>query len=111
MKSLFASAAFALLVAPALAGSVAVTGMTPTLGDGQVLKRIVVNFDDLNPADSQGASALYTRLNAVALKLCSSNQGGTGALLADKVEKCRVKAVKQAVKEIGTDQLAAAAAK
>lgn len=111
MKTLIASAAFVLLMAPALAGSVAVTGLVPTLGDDQILKRVMVKFDDLNPADSHGAATLYERLNAAALKLCTSNPGGTGPLLATKVDKCRVKALKQAVKDVGTDELAAAAAK
>lgn len=104
-------ALFAAAFIPASAASVEVNAMTPTLSSDTVMKRVVVKFDDLNPADSQGATALLDRINRAAAIICASNPGGTGPMLTDKVEKCRVKAVKQAVRDIGSAELAAAAGK
>ena len=109
-KFLFATAAFAALLAPALAASVTIDGMTPTLGGDLILKRVVVNYS-LNPADAKDAAVLYAQIDTAAQHLCASNPGGAGGLLADKVEKCRVQAVKAAVKAIDSPALAAAAAK
>lgn len=106
----------ALLAAAALAQaafaastSVEVSGLTPTLGGDKVKKQVLVKFDDLNPSDSTGAQALLSRLNLVALALCQSNPGGKGSMIAEKVEKCRADAVKQAVKDIDVDTLSAIA--
>ena len=110
-KTFVAAAAFVALLVPASAASVDVTAMSPTLGGGTILKRAVVKYDDLNPAEAQGAAALYARIDHVAAAICTSNPGGGNGLLADKVEACRVKAVKQAVKDVGSDALAAEAAK
>ncbi|GAA0544815.1 UrcA family protein [Rhizomicrobium palustre] len=87
--------------------SVEVSGLTPTLGGDKVKKLVVVKYDDLNPNDKQGAQALFTRLNLVATALCSSNPGGKGSLLAEKVEKCRSETVVQAAKDIGAAELIA----
>jgi UrcA family protein len=108
-KIFFAAVAFAACAAAAGAASVTLQGMTPTLGGDTALKRTVVKFDDLDPA--KDAAALYDRIAHAAATLCASNPGGTGPLLSDKVEKCRVKAVKQAVRDIGSEPLAAVAAK
>lgn len=102
-------AAAALVQAAAAATSVEVSGLTPTLGGDKVKKQVVVKFDDLNPADKQGAQALFGRLNLVATALCSSNPGGKGEMLAEKVEKCRSEAVTQAAKDIGSSELTAIA--
>lgn len=110
-KTFLAVAAFSVLFAPAFAGSVTIDAMTPTLGSIQVLKRVVVKYDDLNPSDAQGAAALYDRINTTAIQLCTSNAGGHSSLLSDKVEQCRIKAVKQAVRDIGSAELAVVAAK
>jgi len=109
-KSLIVSAAFAALLVPAVAASAAVEVMafTPTLGGGTVTKLTVVKYDDLNPADAAGAAALFERINAAASRLCTSNLGGNNALISDEVEKCRIKAVKRAVKDVDSDALAAA---
>jgi hypothetical protein len=101
-------AAAALVQAAAAAGtSVEVSGLTPTLGGDKLKKQVVVKFDDLNPADKQGAQALYSRINLVATALCQSNPGGKGEMLADKVEKCRAESVHQAAKDIGAAELIA----
>lgn len=106
-KTLIASAAFAAMLTPAFAASVQVSGMTPTLSGDRVIKRVVVKFDDLNPADASGAATLYDRINNAATFLCTSNPGGHNLLISDKVEKCRAQAVKEAVKDVGTAELAA----
>jgi len=85
------------------------SGLTPTLGGDKVKKMVQVKFDDLDPTDKQGAQALFNRLNLVAIALCSSNTGGKGSLLADKVEKCRAETVVQAAKDIGSAELIAIA--
>ncbi len=108
-RTLFASAAFLALIAPAFAASVTLQGMTPTLGGDRVIKRSVVKYDDLDPA--KDAAALYERINRAAGALCSSNTGGTGPLLADRVEKCRIQTVKQAVHDVGSAPLLAIAEK
>lgn len=103
-------AAAALAQAAAAAGTtVEVSGLTPTLGGDKVKKQVVVKFDDINPADKAGAQALFNRINLVATALCQSNTGGKGEMLADKVEKCRSEAVKQAAKDIGAAELIAIA--
>ncbi len=89
--------------------SVIVSGNTPTLGGDIVQKKVVVKYDDLNPADKEGATALFNRINLVAGALCSSNSGGKSALLTDKVEKCRKTALDQVVKDVGTAEFSAAA--
>lgn len=100
--------AAALVQAAAAAGTtVEVSGLTPTLGGDKLKKQVVVKFDDLNPADKQGAQALFNRINLVAAALCSSNPGGKGEMLAEKVEKCRSEAVVQAAKDIGSAELLA----
>jgi len=101
-------AANTLFASAAAAASVEVSGLTPTLGGAVVEKRVNVKFDDLNPNDAQGAAALFQRLTQVASKLCASNSNAE--LLADRIEKCRAKAVRQAVKDIDTPALSAAAA-
>lgn len=105
---LFATVALA-QVASAAPSSVEVSGLTPTLGGDKVKKVVVVKFDDINPSDKQGAQALLSRINLVASALCSSNPGGKGSLLADKVEKCRSETVIQAAKDIGAPELTAIA--
>ena len=103
-------AAAALVQAASAAGtSVEVSGLTPSLGGDKLKKVVVVKFDDLNPADKQGAQALLNRLNLVATALCSSNPGGKGSMLADKVEKCRSEAIVQAAKDVGAAELIAIA--
>ncbi|GAA0544807.1 UrcA family protein [Rhizomicrobium palustre] len=110
--SAFLLCAAALAATPAFAaGSVEVTGFTPTLGGAAVQKKVVVRFDDLDATDPQGAANLYQRLNLVAGKLCASNDGGNSALLTTRVEECRVKALAEAVKSVGTPALAAVAKK
>jgi len=106
--ALFAAAAL-IPAAQAAVTSVEVNGMTPTLNGEKVTKRVVVKFDDINPADKQGAQALFTRLNLVATALCSSNPGGKGSMLTDKVEKCRTDAMVQAGKDIGAPEFSAIA--
>lgn len=110
MRTIVASAMFAAMLVPAGAASVVISGLTPTRGGDTLIKRSVVKYDDLNPADAQGAAQLYQRIVASASELCASNPGATMSLLADKVEKCRVKAVKQAVRDVGTDAIEQAAA-
>jgi UrcA family protein len=85
------------------------SGMTPTLGGAVVQKKVIVKFDDLNPADNQGAAVLFARLNTVAGKLCASSLSGAGEMLADKVGQCQAKALKQAIKDVDTPALDAAA--
>jgi UrcA family protein len=104
----FASVALAALVAPAFAASVTIQGMTPTLGGDRVTKRTVLKYDDLDPA--KDAAALYDRINRVAAALCASNPGGSGPLLSDKVESCRVQTVRQAVRDVGSEPLETVAA-
>ncbi|MDR3528909.1 MAG: UrcA family protein [Rhizomicrobium sp.] len=106
----------ALLVAAALVPAaqaatttVEVNGLTPTLSGEKVKKRVIVKFDDINPADKQGAQALLTRLNLVATNLCASNPGGKGSMLTDKVEKCRADAINQAAKDIDVPEFTAIA--
>jgi UrcA family protein len=108
-RTLFASVTFAALIAPAFAASVTIQGITPTLGGDGALKRTVVKYDDLDPA--KDAAALYERINHAAATLCASNPGGTGPMLSDKVEKCRVQTVKQAVRDIDSSALEAVAEK
>lgn len=108
-KTFFAAIAAVAFVVPAFAASVTIQGMTPTLGGDRALKRTVVKYDDLDPA--KDAAALYERINRVAAALCASNPGGTGPLLSDKVEKCRVQTVKQAVRDIDSAALRAVAEK
>ncbi len=110
-RTLIAATAFVALLTPAVAGSVTLSGMTPTLNGDHVLKRLVVKFDDLNPGDSQGAAALYDRISHAATMLCTSNPGGTSGLISDKVEKCHAQVVKQAVKDVGAPELDRVAAK
>ncbi len=105
---LFAAAAF-VPAAQAATTTVEVNGLTPTLSGEKVKKRVIVKFDDLNPADKQGAQALFNRLNLVATNLCASNPGGKGSLLTDKVEKCRAEAIIQAAKDIDAPELTAIA--
>jgi len=101
--------AAAMIPAAAATTSVEVSGLVPTAGIDKTKKVVIVKFDDLNPADKQGAQALYTRLNLVATALCSSNPGGKGSMLADKVEKCRGEAIHQAAKDIDAAELTAIA--
>lgn len=89
--------------------AVTVGGITPTLSGDSVLKKVVVKYDDLNPAEKSGAVALFNRINLVAGALCSSNPGGKSALLTEKVEVCRKKALDQVVKDVGTAEFSAAA--
>ena len=106
-KTLIASAAFAAMLVPAFAAAVTIGAMTPTLGGDRVIKRVVVKFDDINPADATGAATLYDRINNAATFLCTSNPGGHNLLISDKVERCRAQAVKQAVKDVGSAELVA----
>jgi UrcA family protein len=109
-KTLIAAASFAALMMPAMAAPLTIDAMTPTLGGGMVAKRLVLTVDSLSPADAAGAAALYDKINAAAVKLCTSNPGGQSLLLADEAEKCRAKAVKAVVKTIDSDALTAVAA-
>lgn len=109
-RSIFAAATFVALIVPAVAGSVTMDAMAPTLSGDAVLRRTVVKFDDLNPADTKDAATLYDRLNRVALALCTSSPGGKTALMADKAETCRARTVKQAIHDVGSSALTAAAA-
>lgn len=104
-RILFSAAAFAALLVPASAASVEVSAITPTLNRFPVTKMTVVKYDDLNPAESRDAATLLDRIEHAATVLCTSNPGGTGPMLARAVEKCRTKAVKQAVRDVGTTEL------
>ena len=88
--------------------------MVAAISGDAILKRTVVKFDDLNPADAKDAATLYERLSHTVAALCTSNLAGKTALVADKVEKCQSRTLKQAVSDVGSEPLktvAAAAAK
>jgi UrcA family protein len=104
------AAAFAALSIPALAASLTMDAIAPTLGGDTVVKRMVIKIDDLNPADAKDAAVLYERLDKAATTLCSSNPGGNSALIADAVAACRKKALKRIVGQVDTPALDAVAA-
>ena len=88
-RTFFACVVAASIMLPAAAAAVTtveINGLAPTLSGEKVKKRVIVKFDDINPADKAGAQALFTRLNLVATALCQSNPGGKGPMLTDKVE-------------------------
>lgn len=109
-RILFVAAAFAALSLPAAAASLTMDALAPTLGGNTVVKRMEVKIDDLNPADAKDAAAVYERLDKAAEALCSSNPGGTSALIADAVAACRKKALKRLISRVDAPALTAVAA-
>lgn len=109
-RSVFAAAAFVTLAVPALAGSVTMDALAPTLSGDTVMKRAVIKFDDLNPADAKDAATLYERLSHAAMALCTSNPGGKTGIIADKAEQCRINTLKKAISAVDTAALKAVAA-
>lgn len=103
-RTVFAAAALAFVALPASAASLEVSGMAPTLTGGIVKKAVVITVNQDEPA-----AALYGRINQAATLVCSSNPGGKSSLLTDKVEKCRVAAVRRAAREIGLPDVETAA--
>jgi UrcA family protein len=105
-----AIAALCLASAAYAAGtSVTVSGLAPTMNGEQIKKQTVVKYADLNPADKAGAAALLARIQAASLAVCTDARTRSSLLVADKVAACRAKAVAQAVKDVDTPEIAAAA--
>jgi UrcA family protein len=99
------------LAFPAVAsGRVAVSGAAPLSGDGYMVKQATVVYDDLNVSSAPDAAQLLARIDRAATAVCRGKGGASSADLAAKIEKCRVKAVSQAVKSVDAPQLTQAAA-
>jgi len=88
--------------------TVLIRGFAPVFGNDTVLKQVGLKYDVPAPGDQQAAAALLSRINVAADVVC--RVGPPSEILAAKVEKCRAGAVSQAVKDIGSSDLTAAAA-
>lgn len=87
-----------------------VHGMAPTFGGGVAQRQVAIRTDDVDPADAASAAILLARIKHAADVVCSAGIGGKSTALAEKVAKCRVATVAQAVKEADMPALQAAAA-
>jgi UrcA family protein len=86
----------AALAAPA---SVRVEGTAPTASGGFMVRAMTVQYDDAEVATTEGASALFARLQSGAKSVCGDNGQVRGAM-ASKVARCEKAALKDAVASV-----------
>jgi UrcA family protein len=97
----------ATLVAAALSGALSLMyGATSSAADSEVVRQVVVRYDDLNLTSPRGASTLYRRISAAAREVCDasdllSRELGTRAA----VDACVQKAISGAVTDVGRSEL------
>jgi UrcA family protein len=114
-RILSASAAFvmtALMFAPAMAQSVTVSGSAPVAsGSVYQLKEVRVSLDGIDLGTSQGAAAVFDRIDAAARVVCGERAGVAMNLARTRIfETCHERAVRYAVQAVDVPALTQIAA-
>lgn len=108
MKTLTTAAYLPRLINTAIFGALALSWGTASIaGEGDV-PRVVVNFEDLNLSNPQGAAKLYSRIAAAGNEVCKSLDINSRDLRSRALlDACVHKAIAEAVTKVNRPELSA----
>jgi UrcA family protein len=107
MKTQITSTSVSTLVSTAILGTFVLACAPPSrAADGDVIRQVVVRYDDLNLSSPRGAAALYSRISGAAHEVCGAQDSDIRDVgIRSSVNACVRKAISGAVTRVGRPEL------